>query len=57
MQQVLEANQIPNRIVDLGIGSCLGTGSPTALQVHPEDRWTALLLLSSVEEESESDLE
>ena len=51
MQQVLEAHEIPTRIIDLGIVSYLGTGSPTALQVRPEDRWTALLLLSPPEEE------
>jgi Na+-translocating ferredoxin:NAD+ oxidoreductase RnfC subunit len=51
MQQVLEAHQIPSRIVDLGIASYLGTGSPTAVQVRPEDKWTALLLLSPKESE------
>ncbi|MBO0348048.1 DUF2007 domain-containing protein [Phormidium pseudopriestleyi FRX01] len=51
MQLVLEAHEIPTRIIDLGIFSYLGTGSPTALQVRPEDRWTALLLLSPPEEE------
>ncbi|MBD2185073.1 hypothetical protein H6S82_06240 [Planktothrix sp. FACHB-1355] len=51
MQQILAAHQIPTRILDLGIASYLGTGSPAALQVRPEDRWTALLLLSPLEEE------
>lgn len=51
MQQILAAHQIPSRILDLGIASYLGTGSPAALQVRLEDRWTALLLLSPLEEE------
>ena len=51
MQQILAAHQIPTRIVDLGITSYLGIGSPAALQVRPEDQWTALLLLSPLEEE------
>ncbi|HEY9850292.1 MAG TPA: hypothetical protein V6D28_12580 [Leptolyngbyaceae cyanobacterium] len=51
MQQILAAHQIPTRVIDLGIGSYLGTGSPAALQVRLEDQWTALLLLSPLEEE------
>ncbi len=51
MQQILAAHQIPTRIIDLGIGSYMGTGSPAALQVRSQDRWTALLLLSPLEEE------
>ena len=51
MQQLLEAHHIPTRILDLGITCYFGTGIPAALQVHPEDCWTALLLLSPVEEE------
>jgi hypothetical protein len=51
MQQVLAAHDIPSRIVDTGIASYFGAGSPAALQVRLEDRWTALLLLSSPEEE------
>ena len=54
MQQILEAHQIPNRIVDLGGVSYFGWGSPTALQVRAEDQWAALLLLSPVEEETEA---
>jgi len=54
MQQILEAHQIPNRIVDLGGVSYFGWGSPTALQVRVEDQWAALLLLSPVEEETEA---
>ena len=56
MQQLLEAHNIPSRIVDLGIRSYLGSGSSAALQVRSPDRWTALLLLSQPEEE-ETELE
>ena len=51
MQQLLAAHHIPARIVDLGMAAYLGTGSPAALQVQAKDEWTALLLLSPVEEE------
>ncbi|NEP48689.1 MAG: hypothetical protein F6K65_07565 [Moorea sp. SIO3C2] len=51
MQQVLAAHDIPSRIIDIGIMSYLGAGSPAALQVRSPDKWTALLLLSSPEEE------
>ncbi len=52
MQQVLAAHQIPTRIIDLGIMSYTGLGSPAALQVHLADKWTALILLSPFEEEA-----
>jgi hypothetical protein len=51
IQQVLAAHKIPSRIVDLGISSYLGQGSPAALQVLSPDKWTALLLLSPPEED------
>jgi hypothetical protein len=51
MQQVLSAHDIPSRIVDTGIPSYFGAGSPAALQVRSQDQWTALLLLSCPEEE------
>jgi hypothetical protein len=51
MQQLLAAHQIPSRILDLGVSSYLGQGSPAALQVRKEEQWTALLLLSPIEEE------
>lgn len=51
MQQILAAHEIPSRILDLGMASYLGAGATAALQVRPEDRWTALLLLSPVEED------
>ncbi len=50
MEQVLLDHQIPARIVDRGAASYLGAGSPAALQVQVQDQWTALLLLSPVEE-------
>lgn len=51
MQQVLAAHEIPSRILDTGIAPYFGAGSPAALQVRPQDQWTALLLLSCPEEE------
>ncbi|NEO31244.1 MAG: DUF2007 domain-containing protein [Symploca sp. SIO3C6] len=51
MQQVLAAHEIPSRIIDTGISSYFGAGSSAALQVQPQDQWTALLLLSPPEEE------
>ncbi len=51
MYQLLAAHDIPARILDLGMVSYFGAGSPAALQVRLEDRWTALLLLSPLEEE------
>jgi hypothetical protein len=50
MVQLLAAHDIPARVIDLGIASYFGAGSPTALQVRLQDKWTALLLLSPVEE-------
>lgn len=51
MQQLLAAHDIPSRILATGISSYFGAGSPATLQVRSEDQWTALLLLSSPEEE------
>ena len=51
MQQLLAGYEIPSRVVNLGIGSYFGQGSPAALQVRSQDQWTALLLLSTPEEE------
>ncbi|NEP62680.1 MAG: hypothetical protein F6K31_38130 [Symploca sp. SIO2G7] len=51
MQQLLAAHDIPSRIIDIGITSYFGAGSSAALQVRSPDQWTALLLLSSPEEE------
>ena len=51
MYQLLAAHHIPARIIDLGMASYFGIGSPAALQVRSVDQWTALLLLSPIEEE------
>lgn len=53
MQQVLAAHQIPARILDLGLAPYLGLGSAAAVQVHAKDQWTALLLISPIEEEQD----
>ncbi|MGB3207198.1 MAG: hypothetical protein WBB28_19615, partial [Crinalium sp.] len=52
MQQVLAAHEIPSRIIDLGVTSYFGQASPAALLVQSSDQWTALLLLSSPDEEN-----
>ena len=58
MQQLLVAQDIQARIISQGIGSAyLGGGSPSALQVDLQDRWTALLLLSTVDDMSNNDLD
>lgn len=58
MQQLLAAQAIQARIISQGIGSVyLGGGSPSALQVRLQDRWTALLLLSMVDDTSDDDFE
>ncbi|MEC4812239.1 MAG: DUF2007 domain-containing protein [Scytonema sp. PMC 1069.18] len=54
MQQMLAAHEIPARIIDLGVTSYLGAGTPAALQVRLQDKWAALLLLSPPEEEPEA---
>lgn len=50
MEQMLTAHDIPTRVIDIGVGLCFGQVNQAALQVRPEDQWTALLLLSSPEE-------
>lgn len=50
MQQILSSYQIPSRVIDIGLGIYCGQGSQAALQVPSEEQWTALLLLSPVEE-------
>ena len=56
MQQLLAAQDIQARIISQGLGSAyLGGGSPSALQVRLQDRWTALLLLSEIEESMTDD--
>lgn len=51
MQQMLAAHEIPARVVSQTVVH-LGYGA-AGLQVQPQDRWTAMLLLSPIEEESE----
>lgn len=51
MQQLLASHDIPSRIFDRGGASYFGAGSRAVVQVRSEDKWTALLLLSSPEEE------
>jgi hypothetical protein len=50
MQQILEAYEIPSRVLNIGAGIYFAPGSQAVLQVRSEDRWTALLLLSSPED-------
>lgn len=50
MQQILSAYEIPCRIVDISLGICSGQGGQAALQVLSKDQWTALLLLSTPED-------
>ncbi len=50
MQQLLSAYNIPSRVVDIGLGIYCGQGSQAALQVLSRDQWTALLLLSTPED-------
>jgi hypothetical protein len=53
MQQMLAAHEIPARVISRGIAAQFGCGVPADLQVHPRDQWTALLLLSPIEENIE----
>jgi hypothetical protein len=48
MQQMLAAHEIPARVVSQSVVH-LGQAA-AGLQVQPQDRWTAMLLLSPVEE-------
>ncbi|MBE9118399.1 hypothetical protein IQ249_21130 [Lusitaniella coriacea LEGE 07157] len=50
MQQLLESHGIPSRAISLGASACFLSGQ-TALQVLPQDKWTAMLLLSPLEED------
>ncbi len=51
MQQMLSAYNIPSRVIDIGVGIYCGQGSQAALQVLSQDQWTALLLLSTPEDD------
>ncbi len=57
MQQMLAVHEIPARVVSQGAAAHLGCGVPGALQVRPQDRWAALLLLSPIEENLEETLD
>jgi hypothetical protein len=59
MQQMLAAHHIPARVVSHGVVPHFGCGVPAALQVRAQDRWTALLLLSPIDdhEEFENDID
>lgn len=56
MQQILASHEIPARVVSLGATACFLAGE-TAVQVLPQDQWTALLLLSPREEDLEDNPE
>lgn len=56
-QQMLAAHEIPARVVSQGIAAHFGCGVPAALQVRATDRWTALLLLSPIDEHLEESLD
>ena len=47
---MLKAHHIPSPVIAIGLGIYCGQGHQAALQVRPQDRWTALLLLSPLEE-------
>ena len=54
LQQVLAAHAIPARVVDRGIESYMGQGSPAALQVPDDYEQLAILLLSIGDEANEA---
>jgi len=56
MQQLLAAHEIPARVVSQSVPH-LGCAVSGALQVRPQDRWTALLLLSPVEDDSDDSVD
>jgi len=53
LQQMLEAQGIPARLVFDRAMPHWGCGVPFTLQVRAQDQWTALLLLSPIEENLE----
>jgi hypothetical protein len=53
MQQMLEAQGIPTRLVFDRAMPHWGCGVPFTLQVRVQDQWTALFLLSPIEENLE----
>lgn len=54
MQQILDAYDIPSRVLNIGAGIYCGDGSQAAIQVRTKDQWTALLLLSPPEDSQEN---
>ena len=50
MQQMLLAHGIPSRLISKGIMQPFVCDTLIALQVRLQDQWTALLLLSPVDE-------
>jgi hypothetical protein len=54
MHQILMSHEIPSRVVNHGIAPHFGCGTPAALQVRAQDQWTALLLLSPIEDEDDT---
>lgn len=50
MQQILASHDIPARVVNQGISPHFGCGTPAALQVQPQNKWTALLLVSPIDD-------
>jgi hypothetical protein len=50
MEQLLSAYEIPCRVLYIEWGIYCGQGSQAALQVLAKDRWNALLLLSTPED-------
>jgi len=53
MQQLLAAHEIPARVVSQST-THLGCAVAGALQVRRQDRWTALLLLSPIEDDRDN---
>ena len=51
MQQLLASYDIPSRVIPLGIGSYFGDAIQTVLKVKSQDKWMALLVLSSPEDD------
>ena len=51
MAQLLDAHDIPSRVLNIGLGIYCGQGSQAALQVRSQDQWTARLFLSPPEDD------
>ncbi|MEB3212988.1 MAG: hypothetical protein VKL39_16665 [Leptolyngbyaceae bacterium] len=57
MQQILVSHDIPARVVNQGIAPHFGCGVPAAVQVPPQHQWTALLLISPIEDSGSEPME